>query len=87
MATDTAGNIYVAGQTTGALNGVTNTGGYDAFVVKLDPSGTLLWTRLIGTSNTDTAVGIGVDGCFGAVEAKSNGWHQVRPIATWRRIS
>jgi hypothetical protein len=53
-ATDSAGNIYIAGSTAGSLNNETRTGLADAFVMKLDPSGALLWTRLTGTTGSST---------------------------------
>ncbi|MBC85705.1 MAG: hypothetical protein CL677_00890, partial [Bdellovibrionaceae bacterium] len=37
---DSSGNIYLAGKTDGSL-GEANAGGYDAFVAKLDSSGSL----------------------------------------------
>jgi len=48
VAVDASGNIYVAGNTDGALGGA-NAGGSDAFVRKFDPSGHVLWTEQFGT--------------------------------------
>ena len=39
VATDANGNVYVAGQTNGGLDGNTRTGTYDFFVTKYDSSG------------------------------------------------
>jgi hypothetical protein len=54
VATDSAGNVYVAGSTDGNLDpagqGLTKTGVVDAFVTKLSPTGSVLWTRLTGTA-------------------------------------
>ena len=54
LAIDSAGNIYVGGRTTGDLNGETNTASWDAFIVKYDSGGNLLWTRLLGTTGTES---------------------------------
>ena len=40
VATDSSGNVYVAGDTSGGLDGNTNAGGKDLFVVKYNSSGT-----------------------------------------------
>ncbi len=59
---DTSGNIYPAGATTGNLGGQTVTGTTDMFTVKYDPTGTRLWTRLLGAAGSDTkAYGIASD--------------------------
>ncbi len=60
VATDAAGNVYVAGQTEGALGGP-NKGEGDAFVVKYDGGGHRLWARQPGTSGFDVAYGIATD--------------------------
>ncbi|MFO0684471.1 MAG: hypothetical protein U0234_20625 [Sandaracinus sp.] len=55
------GTIYVAGLTQHALLGETPLGGDgDAFLVAVDPSGELLSTRLFGTTDGDSVVGMGV---------------------------
>jgi hypothetical protein len=56
-----SGGVILAGDTTSDLNGETNTGSWDAFVVKYDFDGNLLWTRLLGTSTEDHATGIAID--------------------------
>jgi len=60
VATDTSGNVYVAGSTSGALVG-TNEGGLDAFIRSYDANGVLRWTRQFGTSGTDAAAGVATD--------------------------
>jgi hypothetical protein len=60
VALDPAGNIYLSGVTTGNLSG-TNAGGYDAFMAKCDSSGTVLWSRQIGTGTNDYSMGVAVD--------------------------
>jgi outer membrane protein assembly factor BamB len=48
VAVDSSGNIYVAGYTNASIDGQTKTGLYDLFIVKYDPTGTKLWTHLLG---------------------------------------
>ncbi len=62
VAVDDAGNIYIAGSTNGRLDGKPNSGGYDAFVAKYDPTGVKLWVRLLGSTENDGATSIAVDG-------------------------
>ena len=52
VAVDASGNAYISGWTEGALAG-TNAGLWDAFLVKYDASGNLLWSQQIGTSSHD----------------------------------
>jgi len=40
VATDSSGNVYVTGDTSGGLDGNTNAGRSDLFVVKYNSSGT-----------------------------------------------
>jgi len=53
VTTDSSGNIYVTGYTRGGLDGNTNSGSYDIFLVKYNSSGTKQWTKQLGTSSTD----------------------------------
>ena len=41
VTTDSSGNIYVTGYTSGNLDGNTSSGGKDIFLVKYDSSGTI----------------------------------------------
>ena len=50
IALDDSGNSYCAGSTSGAL-GEANGGSSDAFVMKLNSSGTLQWVRQLGGDN------------------------------------
>jgi hypothetical protein len=50
VATDANGNVYVAGYTTGGLDGNTLTGTQDFFVTKYDSSGVKQYTRQMGVA-------------------------------------
>jgi hypothetical protein len=76
IAVDSAGNVYVAGATNAATfpttSGVFDTSyggpsnatppGGDAFVLKLSPSGALVYATFLGGTNSDEALAIAVDG-------------------------
>jgi curved DNA-binding protein CbpA len=58
---DTSGNIFVVGQTVGALPGQLHSSalGYtDAFIRKYDPSGNIIWTHQFGTGAGAMANGV-----------------------------
>src|SRR5262245_46096882 len=75
---DAAGFTYIVGRTDsrnfpGALNAyaggssvpsdaASSFGGSDAYVTKIDPSGQVMWTRLLGGPNYDRAYAVEVDG-------------------------
>ncbi|HLW79513.1 MAG TPA: choice-of-anchor D domain-containing protein [Terriglobia bacterium] len=70
IAVDTGGNAYVTGATnstdfpvtTAVFQSTYGGGNADAFVTKLDPTGsTLVYSSYLGGSNTDSAYGIAVD--------------------------
>ena len=58
---DSSGNVYAAGYTSGGLDGNTNAGSNDLFVVKYNSSGTKQWTKELGSSSNDYASGVAVD--------------------------
>jgi hypothetical protein len=58
---DSGSNVFVAGQTNGALPGRTNAGNADAFVRMLDSNGNEIWTHRFGTSANDAALTVFVD--------------------------
>ena len=58
---DSSNNVYVAGYTTGGLDGNTNSGSSDLFLVKYNSSGSKQWTRQLGTSSYDSVFGVTVD--------------------------
>jgi hypothetical protein len=60
VATDMDGNVYVVGETDGALGGP-NQGYYDGWVIKFDGGGHRLWGRQPGTSGFDAAFGVATD--------------------------
>ena len=60
IAVDANGNVYVAGQTDGVLDGAAN-GMTDGFVRKYDASGTHEWTRQFGTPATELTAALAVD--------------------------
>jgi hypothetical protein len=69
VSVDSAGNVYCAGQSDGGI-GEANGGGYDAFVMKLDSSGAVVWGTQLGSvttvsggdkSNFDQCQGVSVD--------------------------
>lgn len=68
ITTDAVGSVYVVGETLSSdfpnTTGVTSYGGFfDAFVAKLDASGsTLLYSTFLGGSGSDVGWGIAVDG-------------------------
>ena len=61
VTTDSAGNIYVTGDTGGGLDGNANAGITDIFVVKYNSAGVRQWTRQFGTSSGDVAHSITSD--------------------------
>ncbi|ALC15548.1 hypothetical protein DSOUD_0761 [Desulfuromonas soudanensis] len=61
VALDHAGSVYVAGATSGALDGNLRQGGEDAFLLKYDGSGGLLWSRQFGTVSADAARSVACD--------------------------
>ncbi len=62
VALDHFGNVFVTGETDKNLNGIIHNGGIkDAFLVKFDSYGNLLWTNFIGTNGYDYGWGVVVD--------------------------
>ena len=66
IAADASGNVYVSGRfysstLTFASTTLTNAGGSDMFVVKLNSSGTYLWAKSAGGTGTESGAGISVD--------------------------
>lgn len=67
-AVDDAGNVYIAGATSGAFPLETAQGMGDVFLAKLNTSGDLVWLHQIGTGAADSVAGAAVLGtnavCF-----------------------
>jgi len=62
-ALDKAGNLYIVGSTRGIWEGQVRIGGFlDAFLLVFDPAGQLLKTVQFGTTGSDMASGVAVDG-------------------------
>lgn len=61
VSADGLGNVYISGTTYGTMHG-TSAGANDAFVSKFDASGTLAWTRQLGTNNADESRSVSADG-------------------------
>ncbi len=78
IAVDGNGNVYVGGFSYATWGSPVNTytGLWDAFAAKLDNSGALIWNTFLGSSTTDYAFSIVVDGSNNVYVAGSSG-------ATW----
>jgi uncharacterized delta-60 repeat protein len=61
VTTDSSGNIYVTGSTSGDLDGNTALGAGDIFLVKYNSSGTKQWTKKLGTRSIDEGKGVTTD--------------------------
>ncbi len=60
VATDSNGNVYITGDTTGSLGGV-NQGGTDGWLAKYNTAGTLQWKTQLGTSGNDYSRSVAID--------------------------
>ncbi|MEG4057948.1 MULTISPECIES: SBBP repeat-containing protein [unclassified Microcoleus] len=60
LAVDTAGNVYLTGETDGALGG-TNAGGQDIWATKYDSNGNQLWLKQFGTAESDSSSELALD--------------------------
>ncbi len=61
ITSDSSGNVYVTGYTNGGLDGNTNAGSSDLFVVKYNSSGVKQWTKQLGSSAGDYGYSIASD--------------------------
>ncbi|MEA5467308.1 SBBP repeat-containing protein [Spirulina sp. 06S082] len=63
VATDSEGNIAIAGYTSGTLDAIGAAGYYDAWVAKYNTNGDRLWIRQLGSSSYsyDAACGVATD--------------------------
>lgn len=62
VAFDAAGNVYVAGQTTGSIGGGHAVGGKDGYLRAYSAAGKVLSTQQFGSSGDDSVAGIVVNG-------------------------
>ncbi len=58
---DGNGNVFIVGYTNGNLSGSGNLGGYDVYLTKMDPSGTILWSIQWGTGSDDFGFDVDLD--------------------------
>ena len=81
LTTGLDGSIFVGGNTYGAFDGQTNSGSNDALLTKFSTDGTKVWTRLLGSSDSDYAQALttGLDGSifvsgntYGALDGQTN---------------
>ena len=87
LATDGDGNIFVTGHTFGSLDGNTNAGFTDMFLLKYDNNGNRLWTRQLGTPEYDYGDGVAVDGSGNVfVTGYAGGSLQDNTSAVWGDI-
>jgi hypothetical protein len=61
VASDSAGQVIVAGTADAALPGQSSAGNSDAFLRKYDTDGGVLWTQQFGTSEDDSIVTMSID--------------------------
>jgi ABC-type phosphate transport system substrate-binding protein len=69
VAVDQAGDIFLVGSTAGTLPGQTGSGGSDAFVKVYHSDGSDSWATQFGSSGTDLAFGLAVDGAGNVIVA------------------
>ncbi|PKN44389.1 MAG: hypothetical protein CVU59_11740 [Deltaproteobacteria bacterium HGW-Deltaproteobacteria-17] len=62
VAVDSPGNLYVAGYANGALDGNPYLGASDCVLIKYNTYGTRQWTRQWGSTGSETAMSVAVDG-------------------------
>ena len=73
VAVDVEGNVYVTGETWGALPGQESAGVIDAYLRKYDDAGEELWTHQFGSSTLDQPTSVVVDGA-GNVYVAGSAW-------------
>ncbi len=61
IAIDSSDNIYIGGYTDGSLDGNTNAGGRDVFLIKFNSFGTKVWNKQYGTGAADSGYSVAVD--------------------------
>ncbi len=61
VSVDDSNNIYITGYAYGKLDGNSDSGGHDIFLVKYNSKGIKQWTKQLGTSSNDEGWGVTVD--------------------------
>lgn len=61
VGSDSQGNSFLVGNTSGVLPGNTRVGNTDAFIAKYDAAGNRLWVRQFGTALADQAQSVAID--------------------------
>ena len=75
IAVDPAGNAYIVGETTGGIPQTalgaqpSSGGGIDAFLMKMNPKGVLVYSTYLGGSGDDIGLGVALDGAGAAYVA------------------
>jgi trimeric autotransporter adhesin len=73
VATDSQGNVYVVGTTSGDMEGQINVDGSDIFLQKYDASGALLFSRMLGSNQSAGGFSVAVDASDNVVIAGQTG--------------
>lgn len=60
-AVDSDGNVYVVGTTSGNIDNQINNGTGDVYLNKYDAAGNVIWTRLLGASDSASGYSVAVD--------------------------
>ena len=61
LAPAAGGGVYATGLTEAALAGASNLGGYDAYLLRVDETGQILWAKQLGTPYNDFGRALAVD--------------------------
>jgi len=78
LTVDATGAVFVAGRTNAPVaDGLTQAGGSDAYVMKLDAGGALAWSKQFGGTGDDAATAIAVDGAGAVYVAAESGGRAV----------
>ena len=62
VVTDPSGNIYVAGTVGGFWVDGSNSGNQNAFLIKFNSSGSIVWSRVLGAAGDDGVTGMAING-------------------------
>ena len=85
IAADVAGNTYITGTSTATWGVPINprTGGNDAFAVKLDVNGALVWNTFVGDNGWDVGTGITIDGDGNVYFAGTSNYSWGTPVSAY----